>query len=81
MALTLLLYFRSGSICEGSPMAEYIWRHFGISGLVAFKVWALVVTCAAIKALPGHIGRRLLDFGCGALAVTLLESVFALGLK
>jgi hypothetical protein len=77
LGLTVGLSLWAGAPCEANPIADWVWRHEGLRGLVAAKLTAASVALVACCALRLE---RTLSFGCGALAATCLNTLFAFSL-
>jgi hypothetical protein len=78
LALTWWLLGRpDGEVYEGNPVARYWLLHHGWLGLACFKgaqVLLVLLLAATVARWRPRAGRRVLTFGCAALALVVLYS-------
>lgn len=65
-----------GWMQEANPVANVIYHHGGLAGLVAFKMFFLILAVSVI-ANAVHQSPRLARFACG---VTLASGMLAVGM-
>ena len=72
--LLTLVMLRSGAFAEANPVARWVLRHWGLRGIIRFKVLFLVVICVLAQAVARRAPERagwILNVGTTLVGLTV----------